>query len=343
MNDQVKKILPWAIAGGASLLAIQALVRYRRTISLERRAVMITGGSRGLGLVIAREFARHGARIALCARDDDELDRAASDLAGRGAHVITVCCDVSRQDSVDQAVRTVMDEFGEIDILVNNAGIIQVGPFEDMNVEDFEAALQTNMWGALYTTLAVLPGMRERRMGRIVNISSIGGAVSAPHLLPYGVSKFAIRGLSEGLRAELGKYGILVTTVLPGLMRTGSPINALFKGHHRAEHAIFSISDSIPLLSVSAEMAASQIVSACRHGDAELVISLPAKLAAAFHGLFPGLTADILGLVDRFLPGPGGTRENIPGRDSKSALSPSILTKLSDDAAHRNNELKLEG
>src|SRR5204863_2590958 len=128
----------------------------------------------------------------------------------------------------------------------------------------------------VHTTLDVMPDMRARREGRIVNISSIGGKVSVPHLLPYSASKFALVGLSEGLRAELAKDGIVVTTVCPGLMRTGSPRNAQFKGQHRAEYAWFTLSDSMPFFSQSAERAARQILSACRHGEAEVVLSLPA-------------------------------------------------------------------
>ena len=182
--------------------------------------------------------------------------------------------------------------------------------------------------------------MRKRGQGRIVNISSIGGKVSPPHLLPYGASKFALTGFSEGLRAELAKDGILVTTVIPGLMRTGSPRNALFKGQHRAEYAWFSISDSLPILSISAEAAARKIVSACQHGDAELILSLPAQLAVRFHGLFPGLTAELMGLANHFLPGPGGIgTRSVPGRESTSALSPSWATTLTEEAARRNNEI----
>src|SRR5204862_108983 len=147
-------------------------------------------------------------------------------------------------------------------------------------------------WGPLYATCAVLPQMRARRDGRIVNISSIGGRVGIPHLVPYSASKFALVGLSEGLRAELAKDNIIVTTVCPGLMRTGSPRNATFKGRHRAEYAWFSISDALPVLTMSAERAAQKIVTACKRGDAELVLTIQAKLAAMFHGLFPGLTAD---------------------------------------------------
>ena len=176
-------------------------------------------------------------------------------------------------------------------------------------------------------------------MGRIVNISSLGGKISMPHLLPYGASKFALTGLSEGLRAELVKDGIYVTTVIPGLMRTGSPVNAFFKGQSRGS-AWFAISDSIPLLSMSAEWAARQILTACRYGDAELILSLPAHVAVRLHGLFPGLITELLGLADRLLPGPAeGITRNVRGCDSVSALAPAWATKLSDDAAIRNNEI----
>ena len=106
--------------------------------------------------------------------------------------------------------------------MVNNAGMIQVGPLATTTKEDFVTALDVMFWGTLYPTLAVLPQMRARGRGHIVNITSIGDLVSVPHLLPYTCAKFAAVGLSEGLRAELGPVGIRVTTVVPGLMRTGS-------------------------------------------------------------------------------------------------------------------------
>lgn len=340
MRDDIKKALTWTAAGVGTLMVFRGLVRQARSIRLRGRTGLITGGSRGLGLVLARTLAREGVRLAICARDPDELERARVDLEQHGAEVFCVTCDVTDRDQVDRTVRSVLERFGSIDILINNAGTIQVGPFESMTIEDYEHAMKTHFWGPLYMTLAVLPGMRQRGTGRIVNVSSIGGKVSMPHLLPYGASKFALTGLSEGLRAELAKDGILVTTVIPGLIRTGSPRNAYFKGQHRAEFAWFSVSDALPGLSASAEKVARQIVSACQHGDAELIVSLPAELAVWFHGLFPGLTSATLGVVNRLLPSVDGAgTQNIPGRDSTSPISPSWLTTLSDRAARRNNEM----
>src|SRR5262249_436292 len=136
------------------------------------------------------------------------------------------------------------------------------------------------------------------------------------------------------------KDGIVVTTVCPGLMRTGSPRNALFKGKHRAEYVWFSISDSLPILSIPAEKAARQIIAASKRADPEPVLSLLPKLGVPLHDLFPGFTANLLGLVNRLLPEPGGIGQaQAPGKESESSLAPSWLTTLSDRAAAENNEI----
>ncbi|MGA9995395.1 MAG: SDR family oxidoreductase [Pyrinomonadaceae bacterium] len=340
MSEGKNDGLMLAVAAGAgALLAMRAAISWWREYDFHDRVVLITGGSRGLGLVMAREFAKEGARVAICARDTGELERARVDLQKRGARVLAVPCDVTDRAQVNEMVSIVRDYYGRVDVLVNNAGVIEVGPVEVMTLEDYEVAMKTHFWGPLYTTLAVLPEMRRRRDGRIINITSIGGKISVPHLVPYSASKFALVGLSEGLRAELAKDDVVVTTVCPGLMRTGSPRNAEFKGQHRAEYAWFSISDALPVTSMQAERAARQVIDACRRGDAEVVLSIQAQIAVRFHGLFPGLTQDILGLVNRLLPAPGGIgKRRAKGKDSSSEISPSWLTALNERAAQANNE-----
>ena len=138
---------------------------------------------------------------------------------------------------------------------------------------------------------------------------------------------------------ELAKDGVVVTTACPGLMRTGSPRHAWFKGRHRAEYVWFSISDSLPLLSINARQAARRIVNACREGRAEVMVSWVSRIASSVHGLLPGATADVLGLVNRLLPGSGGAGTTaVEGAESGSSLSPSLLTLLTERAALRNNE-----
>jgi NAD(P)-dependent dehydrogenase (short-subunit alcohol dehydrogenase family) len=324
----------------AALALARAAARKRRRIDLRGRVAVVTGGSRGLGLVLARELVREGARVAICARDQAELDRARTQLERSGAAVLPLTCDITSRDQVDAMLARVRERLGPVDILINNAGIIQVGPMEEMTAEDYENALRVHFWGPLFTTLGVLPEMRRRRAGRIVNIASIGGKISIPHLLPYSASKFALVGFSEGLRGALVRDGIYVTTVCPGLMRTGSPRNAWFKGRHREEFAWFSIGDALPLVSMAATRAARRILDACRDGDAELAVPLSAFLAIKLNGLFPGIGADVVSLAERLLPGPGGIgRDMRLGSESESGWSPSVLTKLGDEAAARNNEL----
>ena len=138
----------------------------------------------------------------------------------------------------------------------------------------------------------------------------------------------------------MASEGIKVVTVCPGLMRTGSPRNAIFRGRHRSEYAWFSISDALPGLSISAESAARRIVNACRRGDAEVLFPVPARVAAVLNAVAPGLTSDTLALVDRLLPGPGhrpsGRRK---GAESQSWLSPSWLSRLGDRAARQYNQV----
>ncbi|HEX2250393.1 MAG TPA: SDR family oxidoreductase, partial [Gemmatimonadales bacterium] len=222
--------LQLALMTAAGALWIARQLRGDGDYTIQGKTVLITGGSRGLGLALAREFARWGARLAICGRDPEALERARASLARAGGEVIAVPCDVTDQRSVESLVEEVRRRLGPVDILINNAGVIEVGPAETMSVVDFEEAMGTNFWGMVYPTLAVLPEMRERKTGRIVNITSIGGKLGIPHLLPYSASKFAAVGFSQGLRAEIAGEGVKVVTVVPGLMRTGSPRNAIFRG-----------------------------------------------------------------------------------------------------------------
>jgi NAD(P)-dependent dehydrogenase (short-subunit alcohol dehydrogenase family) len=333
-----------ALAAGIATLGAALIthgLRQARRLDFKGRTVVITGGSRGLGLLLARELGQQGARLVIAARDQAELERARADLQGQGADVAVVVCDVGERADAQRLMDEAVKLTGRVDVLVNNAGVIRVGPVEHMEVADFEEAMAVHFWGPLYTTLAAIPIMKEAGGGRIVNISSIGGRIGVPHLVPYCASKFALAGLSEAIRGELTKDGIYVTTVCPGLMRTGSPFNAWFKGRHRDEFAWFVISDSMPIASIDARRAAAQIVEACRFGDAELVITVPAKLAIIANAIMPEVVALAMEGAARMLPGPVDESGNksYSGWQSLSQRIPTGLTRLTDRAAAENNEL----
>jgi NAD(P)-dependent dehydrogenase (short-subunit alcohol dehydrogenase family) len=341
LTPQNRRALVMGAAGVAALLLAQAW-RRRTSYDFAGKSVVITGGSRGLGLILARQLADQGASLTLAARTEEDLEQAAEDIRSRtrAAHVLTVSADLRDRDDAERVVASAVEEYGRIDVLINNAGIIQMGPVDHMNPDDYDDAMKTHFWGPLYATLAAVPFMRRQGEGRIVNISSIAGRIAVPHLAPYSASKFALTGLSDGLRYELARDNILVTTVCPGLMRTGSPVNAMFKGRRPEEYAWFAISGSLPLTSIDADRAARQIVEACRHGEAELVITLQAKVAILARTIAPEFFADAMSFMNHLLPPPTGHEGDRPrpGHESESTLVPAPVREATHRAAERNNE-----
>ena len=323
-------------AGGA-----WALARRLGRVELRGKVAIVTGGSRGLGLVLARELGRRGMRVVVCARDEEELERARASLATEGIDATALPVDVTDTDGMAGMVADVEENIGPVDLLVNNAGIIQVGPSEAMNLDDYRRAMDVMFWGALNGAEAVLPRMRARRRGTIVNVTSIGAAVGIPHLAPYDAAKFALRGWSEALGAEQARHGIAIVTVVPGLMRTGSFGHALVKGKRYAEASLFSLMASLPLLTTSAERAAHRIVRAVEHGERFVVVGAPAKLLRIVHSLAPGGVVRVLGVLNRLLPPPDeGARDTmpLPGEIFRRGFARSILTALGDRAAKKYNE-----
>jgi NAD(P)-dependent dehydrogenase (short-subunit alcohol dehydrogenase family) len=344
MNSPMKLAL--VATGAAAGLMARRMYQHSRERDLTGEVVLITGGSRGLGLALARRFAAQKCRLAICARDKDELERARLSLVSDGADVIALICDVGKRSDIDRVIEEVTAHYGRIDILVTNAGQIQVGPLESIAVEDFEDAMNVMFWGTVYPTLALLPSFRERNRGQIVNITSIGGKVSVPHLMPYTSAKYAATGFSEGLRAELTGTGIKVTTIAPGLMRTGSYNAALFKGDQEAEAAWFSLGASLPGLSMDADRAARQIVQAVKRGDMEKILTTPANILARVHGVAPSLTSAAMGLAGTLLLPKVDTtpsnehRQSKPGWGLQNLQSPRMraLLFLGRAAARRLNQ-----
>jgi short-subunit dehydrogenase len=287
----------------------------RPAYSFRGRTVVITGGSRGLGLALARELAEEGARLWLVARSTQALCEAAEELRLRGAFVETISADLRHESEINRVVERIVRAGDLIDVLINNAGVIAVSPFEHAQIRDFEESLATHFWAPLHLTRKLLPNIRRRGEGRIVNISSIGGRIAVPHLASYAAGKFALTGLSETLRAELHKSGIYVTTVTPGLMRTGSYVNVALRGQHAAELRWFLTMITTPLTSKDARRAATQIIRAVRVGRAVVAPGWQSRVAQLTDALAPNATAGIEALVDRtLLPLPPGSTDGDRGR-----------------------------
>lgn len=316
--------------------------------SLHGLSAVVTGGSRGLGLLIADELVRRGCTVTLAARDAAELKRAAELLQQRrpGAAVRTTVTDVRDRESVADLFRDAAEACGSVDVVVANAGIIQVAPAEAVGKAGFDDAMSTIFEGALHTSLEALPHLRESRAGgRLALIGSVGGLLAVPHLLPYSCAKAAVGALAEGLHVEAARDGVSVTAVHPGLMRTGSHLHAVFGGDRRREFAWFSALAGTPLVSMDARRAADRIVTAVERRRVRLVLTPAAIAADKVHGLAPALTARLSHAVDTFLPTADGEPGLRPGIDVEPAAPRTfgerlraLGSALNDRAARANNE-----
>ncbi|WP_432161180.1 SDR family NAD(P)-dependent oxidoreductase [Streptomyces sp. NRRL F-5630] len=317
--------------------------RPARPSRLAGLSAVVTGGSRGLGLLIGQELARQGCVVTLAARDGDELERAAALLRERtGATVRVAVCDVREQAAVRELLRATRARDG-LDVVIANAGVIQVAPVTAVGAEEFGDAMDVMFGGALHTALEALPHLRESR-GRLALLGSVGGLLGVPHLLPYSCAKAAVGVLAEGLRAETTADGVSVTAVHPGLMRTGSHRQAEFGGDTGAEFGWFSAAAGAPLLSMDAERAARRIVAAVARRRARLVLTPAAKAAQLAHGIAPGLTTRASAWGARLLPsaeGRGPLRQGHEAGVPRHALARQLRawgSALNDRAARRANQ-----
>ena len=281
-----------AAVGAAAVTA--GWLRPRREDDLRGEVAVVTGASRGLGLLLATELAQRGCRLLICARDEAELDRAAGRLRALGTEVATVACDVADEDTASRLVAAAQEQYGRLDIVVSNAGVIRVGPVQSTTAADYEDAVAIMALAPVRLALAALPVMQAQGHGRIVTITSIGGKIAVPHLLPYSTAKFAAVGFSEGLRAELGRGPVTVTTVVPGLMRTGSHVNAEFAGQQAKEFTWFGLGASLPVVSMDAERAARQIVAAVAQRRPEVLLTPAGQVVSRIAGVAPELTTAVL-------------------------------------------------
>ena len=344
---------PWTASSALALLAKAAVtagtvlvtknlfsVRVpKQKLDVRNKVVLITGGSRGLGLAIAQDLGLQGSRLALCARDQSELDEACKRLAAEHIEAVPFTCDVTSKTDISSLVERVIAHFGRIDILINNAGYIKVGPFDSFEHAEYERAMNLMFWAPVNLTLEVLPHMQKQSAGHVVNITSVGGRVSVPHLLPYSCAKFALVGFSTGLSAEVKSKGVHVLTVVPGLMRTGSYLNAEFAGGQKEEFAWFGLLGNLPGFSVAADYAARCVRNALEGQEYTCTISLPAKILIASETLLPEVTRAVFAAISRVLPHHSG-REAAKGKSLNPAFGAlfQALTLLGKRAALNFNE-----
>lgn len=343
MNNKLKRELAF-ICGSTAALALRRSPKWatifslgaagfylsslQRRFSFQNRSVYITGGSRGLGLSLAWNVLSRGAQVTLAAREEDELNRARDLLLADfpDARIFLSVCDITDSAQLQTSLDEALDSMGGFDVLINNAGSILVGPFESMKHADFEAQMKLHLFSVVQATQHVTRFYKDLGGGRIVNICSLGGKVAVPHMLPYDASKFALAGFSQGLTAELAPLGIKVTTAYPTVMRTGSPLQAIFKGDHEKEFLWFASLDNMPGLSMSADLAAKKILDGVEEEQSEIILSIPAKLRILGGALFPELMNSLMGLAARLLP-KGLSQKRKTGAESAALFEKTGLLK----------------
>lgn len=251
------------------------------------KVALVTGASSGIGAALAGELARRGAHVALLARRKDRLEALAAELTSSGQRAAAFVCDVQDPGSIDAAASAVEAELGTVDLLVNNAGYGRHILFADHDVEDIRNMMLTNYMGTVYWTKRVLPAMRERGSGWILNVGSFAGKIGQADEAAYSASKFAIAGLSQGLAQELGPAGIHVMCVHPTLVRTEMFTPEVLARMPKASAGSF----------IEADEFARQTLDALAKGRTEAVIPGRMRGPILLHALFPEWMGRTIGRV----------------------------------------------
>lgn len=205
----------------------------KNLFDLSGKVAVVTGASSGLGKDAAKAYAQYGADVALLARRKDKLDDVAREIEAMNRKVLAVACDVTKEDDVNSAVQQVMNTFGKIDILLNNAGVAVRGAVDELSMEDWNKAWNTNVTSIYLTGKYIIPHMKAQKYGKIVNVASINAIIAdkVPELFrhSYNATKAAVRGLTMGMAASYASFNITVNSVGPGLFLSEMTENTLFK------------------------------------------------------------------------------------------------------------------
>ncbi len=189
-------------------------------MSLDGRGAVVTGGGRGIGAAVARSLARAGAAVVVAARTLDQVERVAAELRGAGWSAWATVCDVTRPESVRELARGAIERLGHVDILVNNAGFAHSAPLHKIALEDWTRLFAVNATGTVLCTQAFVPGMLERKWGRVVNVASVSGLTGARYIAAYAASKHAVLGFTRAVAAEVALHGVTVNAVCPSYVDT---------------------------------------------------------------------------------------------------------------------------
>jgi short-subunit dehydrogenase len=274
---------------------------------LREKRILITGASQGIGQALAIEAVAAGARVAISARSEDLLRKAAEDLTGHGHPVLAIPADVTKSDDRRRMLDSVIQAWGGLDVLVNNAGVSCFGHFSSSTEEVLREVMEVNFFGPAELIRLAIPVLAQGDQPAVVNVSSRCGRRALPAFPEYSASKFALCGLTEALRAEFVRQGIDVLLIVPGYVATGLPERML-----RREGKI----DLCKLRGISPRQAALEILDAIRKNRAETVLGGDARWLLRFNRFFPRLTNYLIARkVKKLYSGVRSQSEGVGSRD----------------------------
>lgn len=271
--------------------------------TFKNKLCVLTGGSSGIGLSIAEDLARQGARLLLIARDPAKLERVASDLRARGAQEVAVLsADVSRAEDCARIAPAIAELGAAADLVINSAGVVSAGLLDEVPAEEWQRLFGINVFGLVGVLQAVIPAMRERAQrdgsgGHIVNVASAAGLVGFPGMAAYGATKAAVVALSESLRAELAGYGIGVTAVCPGFVQTPIAETVTLHGRMNTPRMQREIQQWFQRNNLQAETVAAATLRGIRRNQALVVVGRDARAGYWSKRLAPRILSRITAKV----------------------------------------------
>lgn len=290
-------MLPLVLTSAGVLLLYRILLRFRKGASVQGAVVVITGASSGLGKECARVFHAAGARLVLCGRDASRLQQVVQELTASSTDAqqqtytpSTVVFDLADADTVDRAAEEILKCYGQVDVLINNAGISYRGNILETHMSVHRDVMETNYFGTIALTQALLPSMVRRRSGHIVVISSVQGKIAIPHRSAYAASKHATQAYFDCLRAEIERYQIPVTVISPGYIRTDLSVNAV-----TGDGSKYGVVDKTTASGRDPRDVAQLVLKAVRQRSKDVVVAgLVPNLAIYLRTLWPALFFKIM-------------------------------------------------
>jgi len=330
MKLNITKLLAWTfMAGIGGLAGYFAFKRKKRQFTYQGKVVLVTGGARGLGYIMARQLVEEGAKVIICARDADQLDKAYVLLRNHGEVTYPYVCDITEKENIVQLAYFIKKRFGRLDVLINNTGTITINPIEQLPLNNYKKFIESHLWGPMQLVRVLIPLLSKSREAKIVNIFSVGGKISLAKSQPYDVNEIVHAVFYDNISRVITGKNIKLTAIYPEFKDQDLPVNLKLKGHSEQELAWSKFNESRPLISLYAENVGKQILKTAQIGKKTLTLPFPRELARIVNNINTELNLTLCQLVDHLVPHDSGSSSIISA--PQNATVHQKKTRLNND------------